>query len=367
MRIPLALGSIVLAVAALAACKGGGSGGSGPVPTTNPSTSPGNSSVVYVANSTVNTVTGFLALATAPSITISSGVSSPVALAVDGSRNLYVDNCQPCGVSGGSSSTITVYPQGSGVPGRTITAGLSKPVAMAVTSGGTLYVANQQTSTVTSYAPGSVNVGVTITTGVASPDGVALDSSGNIYVANGAFFPGTVSVYSPGGTLIRTLPGGGVEGVAVDSTGRVYVSNCNVTCGNGTLADSVIVFAPNSTAVAYSITGGISFPTSLALDSSDDLYVANNSLGKANNVTKYASGSAALVATLNAPGPAGIAIDNSGIVFIANGQSANGDSYNTLTEYQNGSSLTVSNGVTTPVAVAVSNPQSSELRHPRRR
>jgi trimeric autotransporter adhesin len=360
MRLVHTFGAITIAALALAACNGGsGGGGGGPVPTTSPSGSPSTGIVAYVANSSVNTVTGYLALAKTPSITISSGVSSPVALAVDSSGDLFVDNCEPCITNTGSTSTITVYAQNSGVVTRTITAGLSKPVAMAVAPNGTLYVANAGTSTVTAYAAGSSDLAMTITSGVASPLGLAVDSSGNLYVANGAFFPGTVSVYSSTGTLQRTLSAGGVEGVAVDSTGRVYVPNCNVSCGNGSGADSVSVFAPNSTSIAYAVTTGLSFPSAVALDPSNNLYVANSGQGTANNVVKFNAGSGALIATIDAPGPSGLAFDANGVLYVTDGVGPGGIQYNQMTEYQSGSTITVSTGITDPTAVAVFSPGSS--------
>jgi sugar lactone lactonase YvrE len=355
MRLPLALGSVALA-AALAACHGSsGGGGGGPVPTTQPSSSPGKTEVVYVANATANTVTGYLPLAASPSLTISKGVSSPVALALDGSGDLFVANCPPCITASGTSS-ISFYSEASLAPARVITAGLSNPVAMAVASNGTLFVANQQNSSVTAYAKGSTTVAMTITNGVATPLAIALDGSGNLYVANGAFFPGTITVYSPSGKLLRTLPTGAVEGVALDGTGRVYASNCNVTCGNGSSADTVTVFAPNSTAVSYVITSGVKYPTVMALDSSDNLYVANNALG-GNNVTRYQSGSTGLSATIDAFAPVSIAIDKNGIAFIADGVGAGGVPYNQLTEYQKGAiAAVVTNGIADPTAVAVYQP-----------
>lgn len=306
-----------------------------------------------MANST--NITGYISHQTTPAISISTGISSPFALAVDSSETLFVDNCQPCIPGTGSTSTITVYEQGTTTPLYTISAGLSKPVAMAVASNGTLYVANEQSSTVTSYAQASAGIAMTINDGVAGPVAVAVDGSGNIYVANGSFYPGNVTVYSPTGTLVRTLPAGGVQNVAVDSTGRVYISNCNVTCGNGTIPDSIIVYAPNSTTVAYNVISGISFPTFMVLDSSNNLYVANNSLGTGNNVMKYAAGTGSPVATINAPGPTGLAIDKNNVVYVSDGPGAGGASYHQLTEWSNGSILTVTQGITNPIAVAVGN------------
>jgi sugar lactone lactonase YvrE len=356
MRVLRGFGALALAALALTACKGGGSsGGGGPVPTTGPSSSPGKNTVVYVANSTIDTVTGYVSQQTNPAIKISTGISSPFALAVDGSNNLYVDNCQPCVAGTGSTSTITVYAQGNGTPAYTISAGLSKPVAMAVSSGGTLYVANQTTSTITAYAKGDSSVAMTISTGVATPEAIAVDASGNIYVANGSFFPGTVTVYSSTGSLVRTLAAGAVQSVAVDHAGRVYISNCNVSCGNGTSPDSIIVYAASSTTVAYTVTASVSFPTYMAFDSKNDLFVANSALGTGNNVIEYASGTGSAIATIAAPGPSGLAVDKNNILYVTDGPGPGGASYNQLTEYVNGSTLTVSSGITNPVAVAIVN------------
>jgi hypothetical protein len=188
---------------------------------------------------------------------------------------------------------------------------------------------------------------------------VAVDSSGNIYVANGAFFPSTVSVYASSGTLLRTLSAGGVEGVAVDGTGRVYVPNCNVTCGNGSGSDSVSVFAANSTSISYTVTSGLSFPSAVALDPSNNLYVANNGQGTANNVVKFSAGSGALIATIAAPGPSGLAVDKNGILYVTDDIGPGGIAYSKMTEWQNGSTITVTNGIVDPTAVAVYSPGSS--------
>jgi hypothetical protein len=116
----------------------------------------------------------------------------------------------------------------------------------------------------------------------------------------------------------------------------------------------VIVFKPDSTSVAYTITSGISFPTAMAFDGSNNLYVANNALGKQNNVMKYAAGTGAAIATIKAPGPTGVALDKNGIVYVSDGPGSIGASYNQLTEWQNGSITTVTAGISNPLAVVVS-------------
>jgi sugar lactone lactonase YvrE len=196
---------------------------------------------------------------------------------------------------------------------------------------------------------------MTISSSVSAPDALAIDGSGNIYVANGAVFPGAVTVYSPSGALLRTLPAGAVQNVVVDHAGRVYIANCDVSCGNGTNPDSITVYAANSTSVAYSVTNDVSVPGSMAFDSKNDLFVGNGAQGSGNNVVEYAAGTASPIQTIAAPGPSGMAVDKNNVLYVANGLGPGGASYNQLTEWVNGSTLTVTTGITNPVAVAVAN------------
>jgi hypothetical protein len=116
-----------------------------------------------------------------------------------------------------------------------------------------------------------------------------------------------------------------------------------------------MVYSPNGTTLAYVVTDSVSFPTGVAVDSKNDLYVANSALGSGNNVIKYAAGTGSPTATIAAPGPSGLAIDKNNVLYVADGAGPVGASYNQLTEYSNGSTLTVTSGITNPVAVAIAN------------
>ena len=124
-----------------------------------------------------------------------------------------------------------------------------------------------------------------ITTGLAAPNGLFVDSSRKLYVCN--FANGTVTIYRHGSiTPLRTLTGAGspIE-VVVGLDGSVYVSNSE-TGSSGT----VLEYPKGQTfpSATININGG---PAGLALDSSNNLYVAYNDSTKLDGeVLKFAPG-----------------------------------------------------------------------------
>ncbi len=195
-----------------------------------------------------------------------------------------------------------------------------------------LYVTDGRTKAVTAYpAPsnGDVSPSATIT-GLSSPQGVAQDSSGNIYVANDS--PASVVVY-PAGSTGDAAPSATISGsdtglkdplgIAVDSSGNIYVTDTgNNSCGGPV---RVFVYAAGSTGnvspIATISSSAMSCPTDITLDSSDNIYVADE-----NGVLVYAAGStgdATPTATIPSYGtsdeltyPIGIALDSSDNIYV---------------------------------------------------
>ena len=292
----------------------------------------------------------------------------PEGVAVDSSGNIYVANTQ--------DSSIIVYsvlPNGAVTPIaaiRGVKTKLKSPHGIALDSSGNVYVTNDA-GRVTVYPPlgssiGTLNEAPSATiagakTKLDSPQGIALDSSGNIYVTNiagGSSNTGTVTIYSPQGSKtgtldeppIATIAGADTGlynplGIALDSSGNIYVANC-ASCRGGS-GDRVVVYSPRGsrkgtlneapTAIITGADTGLNYPAGIALDSSGKIYVTNaGSDPSGSSVTVYPP-QAGSTGTLNeAPiamisgantglafsfeFPAGIALDSSGKIYVANDQ-----------------------------------------------
>ncbi len=284
-------------------------------------------------------------------------------VAVDSSGNIYVATYYSagCPMPPGTpeipgNGGVMVYPAGSdgdAAPSAIIAGAVcgtdntmfSNPLAVALDWGGNIYVANAGGS-VTVYpalagATGNLNEAPSAAisgaaTGLEWPDGIALDSNANIYVTNefgGANGYGSVTVYPAGANG--------------DVTPTATIANPNVDGTGGNAGDLT----------------GLNYPDGIALDSSANIYVANE-FGGANgygSVTVYAVGASgniapiAAIANTNADStggnagdntglqsPAGIAIDSGGNIYVANDC---GFSCGTITVYPPGS-----NGNVAPAA-----------------
>ncbi len=276
-----------------------------------------------------------------------------------------------------NSPTVTAYPLGSSgnvTPLGSVTSatGLAYPDGIARDSSGNLYVANMAAASVTIYAPGaSGNAAPTATitgdsTGLVNPSGVAVDSGGNIYVANpgaSAGYSDSVFVYPPGSngnaTPTATITGSSTglanpTAITLDSSGNIYVANGGSKVGG---VNSITVYPAGSNGNAQpsaTISGantGLAFPWGIALDSSRNIYVANNgsttggsTTGGSGSVTVYTSASNGNVVpsatisgsdtALNSPG--GIAVDSGGNIYVTNDGAISGNA-DSITVYAPGS------------------------------
>jgi hypothetical protein len=141
-----------------------------------------------------------------------------------------------------------------------------------------LYVADQAAGAIEIYNQKGTSqqpVGK-ITAGVSGADGLFVDPHGKLYVCN--FGNGTVTVYPRGKTSpSETLTGAGSPiDVVTARDGTVYVANF-ASGTNGT----VLEYAKGQTSPSKTIVtlGSGSYPEGLALDSSNDLFVAYQSTG----------------------------------------------------------------------------------------
>ncbi len=230
---------------------------------------------------------------------------------------------------------------------QTVNAGnfpLSDPTGVAVDSQGDVYVADTGGNEILEITPSGNVTQVGVSATFNRPTGVAVDAFGNVYVADTG--DNEIREITSAGTL-QTLASGlrGPQGVAVDSSGNVFVADT----GNNEIDE----IGPGGTLSVIAGSAGLigcmdgngtaaSFdePTSLAFDSSGNLYVAdrnNNairritSVGSSDTVTTWAGGGGACGGSSPGAGgyqdgtgtnalflgPTGVTVDAAGNVFVA--------------------------------------------------
>jgi 6-phosphogluconolactonase (cycloisomerase 2 family) len=337
---------------------------------------------IYVTNDTPS-VTVYSASSSgnvAPTATISGGktdLEDPIGVTLDSTNNIYVADDSSSSVTvfsalGSSTGTLNEAPTAD--ISTTATTGLTRPQELALDSKGKIYVADDLAAEVFVYPAGSNGNDAAVATisggntGLNSPFGLTLDSSNNIYVADygselhGGNVPASVFVFASGsnGNVAPTTTISGSEtglinpfGIALDSSRNIYVADDGNSAAS--IAPSVIVFSAAShgdAAPLHVIAGtatGLNLPCGVALDSNDNIYVADFS---AASVTVYAAGSdgdAAPLATISGgntglQGPCGIALDSSNNIYVSDEDAASlfvypalGSSTGTLNESPNAS------------------------------
>ena len=214
------------------------------------------------------------------------------------------------------------------------------------------------TGEVTLYDLALTGVVRTITKDVGTPDYLIVDGSGRLYVINRVYIGyglGVVTEYDGGSERpSRRIKLHGAWASATDSSNNLYVAAC-ISCsiyetGNG----SVEVYKAGSTKLLRSITNGIHAPVSVAVDTDDNLYVANASYAHP-AVTVYAPGSSKpfrkLTQRLRAP--TAVALDPSNNVFVMNNPVNGSPSIVEYAAESNKVLRTITSGISSPQAIAV--------------
>lgn len=268
-------------------------------------------------------------------VVISSSVAHPEGVALDGSGNLYVANDVILGTGSGTDDVTEYAPpfSAASTPVKTITNSIGQPGPVAIDSNNDLFVANASTNAgagsvsayAANYAGGAPTYGP-ITTGINGPTALALDASANLYVSSPSdnwvtkyFGFNAVGVgaipYTCTNNCGNALPNNPVT-VTACNTCATFTPGAIVTVpngGNGTsgyqffVASSgtpqqVLLYTNATTpAVSTPITSNITNPAALAIDQSDDLFVANSG----NSVTEYLNNtyafSGAIVSAFSSP------------------------------------------------------------------
>jgi hypothetical protein len=229
---------------------------------------------IFVGFYNSNAVAMFAPPYTGSPTLITSGVTAPLAIAVDRYDNLFVaDNL-----------AITEYaPPYTATPVATIQSGIS-PVGLGLPedikfdSNGNLFAAYPGAIEVGIFTPPYTGTPTMVSAGLNSPYGVALDQSNDLFIAN---FVGSNAVeYAPPytqATPTNTLSNLGIANpttLAVNASGTVFVPSA---------FSKILAFSPPYTGTPLAITNGVTTgsngyaPTGLAVDASGDLFVATAS------------------------------------------------------------------------------------------
>jgi trimeric autotransporter adhesin len=257
----------------------------------------------------------------------SAELSSPQGVAVDSSGNIYIadtSNYRIRMVAAATGDISTVAGDGTagytGDGGAATSAELDAPIFLAVDGAGNIYVTDTSStrvrmvtvstgdiSTVAGDGGTGVCVGATDRLGdgctatdaeLDSPEGVAVDASGNIYIADSGYceirkvtaLTGVIASVAGDTTCGFSGDSGsatsaeinGPFGVAVDSSGNIYIAdNGNNRIRKVTAATGYISTVAGSGSGGYSGDGGaatsagLNNPESLAVDGSDNIYLVD--------------------------------------------------------------------------------------------
>ncbi len=197
-------------------------------------------------------------------------------------------------------------------------------------------------------------------------NGLAVDAAGNVYVGTALNASGhggiEILVYGPGAsgtaTPIRTISGEatGLEvlaqnsfnALAVDSAGNLYVSAPS-TLSQSDLGISIFSAAANGnvapTRVIAGIATDIEFPNQIAVDSAGNVYVANSPFSGTASILIFNSSANGNVPPASVLGGSettmnsiqGLAVDNSGNIYVAANGTTIGGGAPSILEFSAGS------------------------------
>jgi trimeric autotransporter adhesin len=264
----------------------------------------------------------------------SAGLFYPLGIAVDASGNIYIADTSNNRIRLVTRSTgiiTTVAGDGTygykGDGGPATSASLHNPWGIAVDASGNIYIADidnhrirlvtRSTGIITTVAGDGTfgyrgDGGPATSAGLYYPYGVAVDASGNIYIADTSNNRIRLVTRSTG--IITTVAGDGTagykgdggpatsaglyypRGIAVDASGNIYIADFN---------DNRIRLVTRSTGIITTVAGdgtagytgdgglatsaGLSFPNSIAVDASGNIYIVDDGNNRIRLVSPKAS------------------------------------------------------------------------------
>ena len=222
--------------------------------------------------------------------------------------------------------TLTVMQAGANYvatsnPIPLVSSGLSSPSAVAVDALGNVYFTDTDQDAVYKLQAGTTNVTTLVSSGLSNPIGVAADASGNVYIADPS--NGAVYAWHPGDPA--TLPGAifsyakhQPNGVAVDGSGKLYIADAGYSTLAGDVFNQgirVLDGLPGSTNYTTLVSTGFTDPLGVAVDEAGNVYFADL-LSSPGIILKAQPGSSSATPLFQASRPWGTAVDGSGNVYV---------------------------------------------------
>jgi gliding motility-associated-like protein len=288
---------------------------------------------VYVADRGNNAIKE-IPVAGGSIITLLSGLIAPNGVAVDNLGNIYSDDF---GTSG-----IERFPASGGKP-IALGAGFFEPTGVAVDVLGNVYVSDNGNTAIKQITPGGLYIGPSL------PAGLSFDNTTGI-------ISGTPTVPSPATNYTITgynSGGGGTTTLNITvnpypipvisyKTPQVYFRGQAITPLMP--ATSGVAAADTST---VALTPGLTDPTGVAIDKSGNVYIAENRVGRIDEI-QAASGNFIQLAT-GFNGPTGVAVDAAGNVYLID----NGN--NSIKEIPagGGATIIIASGFNGPYGIAL--------------
>ncbi len=226
---------------------------------------------------------------------VSTGLSQPLSLAVDGLGNVYLADR--------GNNAIKEWVAASNTVSTLVASGLSSPFGVAVDGLGNVYIADTGNNAIKEWVAASNTVSTLVASGLSSPWEVAVDGSGNVYIAD----TGGIKKWSALNNALTLLVSiFSPAGVAVDAAGNVYIADNSSTVKKWTAAKNTLT----------TLVSGLNAPAGVAVDGAGNVYIADTFNGAIKKWTAANSTVTTLVASgLNRP--ESVAVDGLGNVYIA--------------------------------------------------
>jgi DNA-binding beta-propeller fold protein YncE len=230
---------------------------------------------------------------------VTSGLSFPSDVAVDGAGNVYIadsgNHAIKKWIASDNSVTTLVF------------SGLNGPSGVAVDGSGNVYIADTGDNRIKEWMPANSNLSVLVLFGFNQPQGVAVDANGNVFIADTYNF--AVEEWSVTNGLVTTLVSSGLVypvAVAVDGAGNVYIDDAD-----NNVIDQWTAASSNVT----TLVSGLNDPDGVAVDGAGNVYIANSG---SSEIEKWSATNGAVTTLVSGLSAGGMALDGTGNLYFVN-------------------------------------------------